>query len=82
LNVTTPIDGTTSDPSPYLGTRSNRRRISATIAFASIGFVRSSRPAPDRWNVPGTRTSDTPRPSGSEEGRPCVGAGNDESRLP
>ena len=63
------------------GTRSNRRRISATIAFASIGLVRSSRPAPERWNVPCTRTSETPRPSGSADGRPCVGAGNDDSRF-
>ena len=79
--MTTPIDGTTSDPSPYFGTASNRRRISATIALASIGLVRSSRPAPERWNVPGTRTSATPRPSGSDDERPWVGAGNDDSRF-
>jgi hypothetical protein len=75
LNVTTPMEGSWS------GAASKRRRISATTALASIGLVRSSRPAPERWNVPSTRTSEMPRPSTSADGRPCVGAGNDESRL-
>ena len=34
-----------------------------------------------RWKVPLTQMSEMPRPSTSADGRPWVGAGNDESRL-
>ena len=78
MNVTTPIEGGGVSPPAQA---SKRRRISATTALASIGLVRSSRPAPERWKVPLTRTSEMPRPSGPAEARPCVGAGNEDSRF-
>ena len=76
LKVTTPIDGVAVRRAGRTGGGSRPRSPSPRSGWCAAAARRST-----RWNVPGTRTSETPRPSGSADARPWVGAGNDDSRF-